>query len=116
MGNGDYECVGAISKDGFSYFRVGYQWFESNQYTEIRKTEVNNIEVAIYDRKDMEGLANSENFFYQEKDLEKLRNKTEQRKEHNREDRHLNTEKRKEHDNKRKEHNKKERHLDTEKR
>ena len=23
MGNGDYECVGAISKDGFSYFRVG---------------------------------------------------------------------------------------------
>ena len=76
MGNGDYECVGAISKDGFSYFRVGNKWFESNQYTEIRKTEVNNIEVAIYDRKDMEGLANSENFFYQGKDLEKLRNKT----------------------------------------
>ena len=41
MGNGEYTCVGAISKDGFSYFRVGKQWFESNQYTEIRKTEVN---------------------------------------------------------------------------
>ena len=72
MGNGDYECVGAISKDGFSYFRVGNKWFESNQYTEIRKTEVNNIEVAIYDRKDMEGLANSENFFLSRKGPRKI--------------------------------------------
>ena len=78
MGSEYFECIGAISKDGFSYFRVENKWFESNEFTEIKNTAVINIEVAIYDRINMEGL-NSENFFYQGKDLEKLRNKIKDR-------------------------------------
>ena len=109
IGEEIWNCVGAISKDGSSYFRIGDKWFISSKCNEIYETEVKEIEIAIYERIDMEDGDKAEKFFYKGADLEKLRSNTEQRKELNRKDRHRPTEKRKEHD-------RKDRHLPTEER
>merc|ERR1711974_232315 len=49
IGKEIWNCVGAISKDGSSYFRIGNRWFISNDCNEIFQFEVKEIEIAIYE-------------------------------------------------------------------
>ena len=64
IGREIWNCVGAISKAGSSYFRIGNRWFISNDCYEIFQTEVKGIEFAIYERSDMEDGYKAEKFFY----------------------------------------------------
>ena len=45
-----WRCIGAVTGNDNTYFRIGNKWFKSDEYKEINVKEIQNVIVAIYDR------------------------------------------------------------------
>jgi hypothetical protein len=51
-----WKCVGAISDNGESYFKMNLKWFKSSVNEEIDECMVTHITIAVYDRSDIEEI------------------------------------------------------------
>merc|ERR1711954_123152 len=102
FGNATWRCIGAVSSNGVTSFRVGNKWYQSNGYKETNVTILDDLILVMYDRTDLPDLEMLGKYVYQGEDLVKLRQKGDRHKdsEERKKDRHILTDKRKEHDNK----------------
>merc|ERR1712030_45003 len=78
-----WQCVGAISNTGESFFKVQSKWIMVKEGKEQELCEeflLKNCSIAFYDHENVKQTAQNEKFSYIGKELTTIRNKTQKRK------------------------------------